>query len=83
VWWTGTPTFPVDMVFAPDSCPPGLNCGEVRKRFTAPTNPLVFEDALWCGGPYTYSILFDYSVYLVDATGKRTKPKNADFTCYP
>jgi hypothetical protein len=83
VYWTGTPTFPVEMVFAPDTCPPGLTCTLMRKTFTASANPLVFEGAVWCIGQFSSPIFFDYSVYLVDATGKRTKLKNADVTCNP
>lgn len=83
VYWSGNPTFPVEMVFAPDSCPPNINCTTMKKTFTAPANPLVFEGAVWCVGHFSTPIFFDYSVYLVDATGKRTTLKNADVTCNP
>jgi hypothetical protein len=83
VAWAGNPTFPVKMVYAPDSCPPGLNCATVTETFTTPANPLVFQGSVWCFGQLGSAVLFDYSVYLVDATGKKTKLKNADFTCYP
>ena len=82
VTWRGNPTFPVKMVYGPDSCPPGINCTTPDMTFAAKANPLVFPGAIWCTG-VTSTLFFDYSVYLEDAKGKRTGKTNADFTCRP
>jgi len=83
VSWDGEPAFPVELVYAPDSCQPGLNCVTARARFTTNTNPLVFDGAVWCAGRMTSGIYFDYSVRLTDAGGVTTAPKKATFTCSP
>lgn len=83
VEWAGSPTFPVTMVYAPDSCAPSLNCSTPRITFTEKASPLRFAGAVWCAGSLTDSIFFDYSVYLTDANGVRTGKANADFTCRP
>jgi Family of unknown function (DUF6055) len=83
VFWTGTPRFPVKMVYEPDSCPPDVECLTVSATFSASTNPLVFAKAVSCFGSFRSPTFFDYSVYLRDAKGARTKNANADFSCRP
>lgn len=83
VHWEGSPVFPVTAVYAPDSCPPGVNCTSPRQTFASSANPLFFAGAVGCWGYFPGPVVFDYSVYLEDATGKRTERRNADFTCLP
>jgi hypothetical protein len=83
VTWNGNPEFPVKLVFAPDKCPPGLTCLTVTESFSSQANPLVVDYAPACWGTLPSDIFMDYSVYLVDAKGTKTKLKNADFTCNP
>lgn len=78
VWWTGNPRFPVNLIFAPDSCPPNLNCSAVVRTFNGPSNPFIGAGMVWCAG---YSGVLDYSLRLEDANGVRSPLVNADVTC--
>ncbi len=83
VYWEGDPVFPVTVVYSPDSCPTGVNCLTAYKSFTSSANPLQFAGAVGCWGSFPGATVFDYSVYLEDAVGKRTELFDADFTCLP
>ena len=83
VRWEGSPVFPVTAVYAPDSCPAGVTCTTPRQTFASLANPLALAGAIGCWGSFPGPTVFDYSVYLEDATGKRTARRNADFTCLP
>ena len=83
VHWAGSPVFPVTAVYAPDSCPTGVTCTTPRQTFASFANPLAFAGTVGCWGSFPNPVVFDYSVYLEDATGKRTALYDADFTCLP
>ena len=83
VYWAGDPVFPVTAYYAPDSCPAGVNCTTPHQAFTSSANPLPLAGAVGCWGSFPGATVFDYSVYLEDATGTRTERFDADFTCLP
>jgi hypothetical protein len=81
--WSGEPAFPVEVLFYPQSCPPGVNCTTVRGWINSKKdNPLLMEGAVWCRG-FAESTFFDYAVKLVDRNGQETKSQAAGFTCQP
>jgi len=69
VYWSGDVQFPVNVVFAPRTCPAGINCITERRTFYSPTNPFVATGVIWCAGSGGFIYNWDYEVYLQDASG--------------
>jgi hypothetical protein len=84
VGWTGSATFPVELVYRPRSggCPPDIECSTEQTTFTNEENPLVFPESVWCTGVTTTAV-FGYEVVLTDANDVETPPFAVDFTCEP
>ncbi|MGE3467455.1 MAG: hypothetical protein AB7J13_11035 [Pyrinomonadaceae bacterium] len=81
VWWQGDPQYPLKVVFAPTSCPAGVNCITETRTFSAPTNPLVGRGMVWCtiSGAVVWN--WKYHVYLEDANGNRSNQVAAPGVC--
>lgn len=74
--WAGDPTFPVTATDTPN---PGCStstfkCGSGTVTFAAPTQPLVWSRVDWCSLNGAPSHTGSWSIYLTDATGRRTDP---------
>jgi hypothetical protein len=82
VSWTGSATFPVELVYRPRAggCPPDLECFTAQRTFPSEESPLVFPESVWCMG-VTTTVVFGYEVVLTDANDVETAAFTADFTC--
>ncbi|MBM4146131.1 MAG: hypothetical protein FJ240_07630 [Nitrospira sp.] len=80
IYWSGNPSFPVKVVYRPKSCPSGIVCTTPSTTIDSKQNPLVFPQAIWCGGS-AKDIYFDYEVVITDVSGTETAPYPASFTC--
>ncbi len=69
IYWKGDAQFPVNLVFAPRTCPAGLNCVTERRTFSSGNSPIVAKGVIWCSGSGGFVYNWDYEVYLQDASG--------------
>ncbi|MFZ1700340.1 MAG: hypothetical protein WBO10_08225 [Pyrinomonadaceae bacterium] len=81
VYWKGDPQFPLRVIFAPRTCPAGVNGITETRTFNAPTNPFMATQAVWCAGPGGFTYKWDYEVYLQDATGAISNRVRAPGVC--
>ncbi len=81
LYWTGRPRFPVDAILYPASCPTGVNCITVTRRYTTSAQPFNMTGAIFCTGFPTGHRSFDFRVKLRDASGRETASIDASFDC--
>ncbi len=82
VWWQGTPTFPVTMIFRPKEgrpCPAD-KCFPLMIQTDRKENPLFYKDVVLCSAS-TVNVSLDFEILLRDADGKETPAKPAPFQC--